>query len=114
MCFVKYYNDVSARPHWTVMHDLDSAVELVGCVWHSIRGSGPLYHCVEKREAFTQSEKKQATALATRVRRHAKSKHGRRARGEHSKLADNAYRFAIACLVRRGATHKGAPKLPTK
>ena len=113
-CFAKYYNEVSARPYWTVMDDLDSAVSLVGCVRGGIHGSGPLYHGVDSAESFTESEKAEATALADTVRKHAKSEPGQHFNSEHSDLADAAYTFAVACLVRRGAIHRGEPKIPSK
>jgi hypothetical protein len=111
-CFTKYYDDVSGRPYWTVAHDLDSAVELVGCVWRGIKGSDPLYHDVASAGSFIESEKAEATSLAERVRKHAKSGSASGRAAEHSQLADDAYDFAIACLVRRGARHKGPPKIP--
>ena len=111
-CFDTYYNDVSGRPYWTVIDDLDSAVTLVGCVRKGIHGSGPLYHGVDSKESFTESEKKAAGQLADSVRKQAKSEPKANLAAEHSKLADEAYEFAIGCLIRRGAVHKGPPKIP--
>jgi hypothetical protein len=111
-CFTDYYNAVSGRAYWTVMQDLDSAVSLVGCVHRGIKGSGPLYHGLGSKEEFTEAEKKQAQSLADRTRELSKSSAGPETGKFHAALADDAHDFAVACLVRRGAVHKGPPKQP--
>ena len=111
-CFQTYEDTVARQDTWDVSGHLDAAAALTACLRHQIIGSGPLYHPLPDAKSFTESETAAATSLAKKVI----AKHGNKEKAPSAEdlalLADEAYEFAIACLVARGAVHKGPPKVP--
>ena len=105
-CFRDYYfttSDSACGPACS----LDAAATLAGCVRKKIMGSGPLYHPVKSADSFTASERKRALALAKRAKEVRRTKDHKRA----LLLFDDLHDFVVACLVARGAVHRGGPKI---
>jgi hypothetical protein len=113
-CFYDYQETVVRQDYLDVAGHLDAAATLAACLHHQIFGSGPLYHPVGKAKFFTKSESDTAQQLAKKVNDVMRPKDNNLSANDMALLADEAYEFAIKCLVARGAVHKGPPKIPNE
>ena len=103
-CVQTYVNDVGGHGYTEVAKDLDSAIDFVGCAWHTMFGNklvainpgGHENKNVPPKVTLTGSEKQTAEELANKVRKITKTGTG----AEHLALADEVHSFAISVLHR--------------